>query len=580
MKMLKVTSLLLSSMVALAFYYKRDESKNAFATRDQKTFNKPVSLCGNAKMNWKFVMIDTLKSPVLFDNLGIFEFPVSTTSPEAQTFFNQGIRFYYGFNHAEAYKAFHAASYFDPDCAMAYWGQALAMGPNINMPFMDSTASKTAYQAIQNAASIPGVSLREKALINAQLVRFTGTYAEDRSALDSAYAEAMKTVAGKYPNDPDVLSLTAESVMDIHYWDYWKKDGSPQPWTPEIVANLEKALQLDRNHPGAIHFYIHAMEASDEPEKALDEADRLAALIPGAGHIVHMPSHIYIRTGHYNKGTRSNEQSIEADEAYFKKSYEEGMYSLAYYPHNYHFLWACATLEGNYAKAMKAARDLQSKTNTGIMGTPGMEALQQFYVTPWYAMVRFGRWDDILSEPLRFQELPHVKGISQYARGLAYVRKGNLSGAEHCLREIQALEGDSAYTAIPFQVNKAAQITAIAEKVLAGEIAYKKGLNQRAVALLREAVTLEDELRYMEPADWHQPVRQVLGAVLLEQGKFAEAEKLYREDLETFPENGWSLYGLYASLKGQERTKEAGRLMKQFKTSWKGADVRLTSSRF
>jgi len=538
---------------------------------------RPIALCGTNPRALPF-SADSTSVPVLFTNLGTFEFRITTKNSQAQAYFNQGMRLYYGFNHREAFKAFRHASSLDPSSAMCWWGQALALGPHINMPMMDSVSSYSAYDAIQKAIAIGSADVRERDFIEAQAARYAKDFTANRSALDNAYVESSRKLAEKYPNDADVLALAAEAIMDVHFWDYWEHNGAPKTWTPEILNRLEKAMTINPVHPGANHFYIHAVEASKEPGRALPSADRLQTLMPGAGHMVHMPSHIYIRTGQYKPGRIANEKAALADETYFKTSFEEGLYSLAYYPHNYHFLWACAVMEGSFAQAMKAARTVQQKTNTEWMKAPDYSYLQHWYAVPMYTLVQFGKWEDILQEPLPFVDLPYLLGVWHYAQGIAYVRKKEIKKAESLLSGLRTAQQQLQIPESAW-INSPKNILAIAEKILEAEIYAGNGNDAEAKKSFEQAMQLEDALRYNEPADWHKPVRQVYGAFLVRTGNYTLAEKVYREDLTLYPENGWSLQGLFQSVKAQNK-KEAAAIKKRFEKSWTEADTPLTTSAF
>jgi tetratricopeptide (TPR) repeat protein len=538
---------------------------------------RPIALCGNPS-GWSTIISDSVSAPPLFTNLGTFEFRITIKNSQAQTYFNQGMRLYYGFNHREAFKAFRHASSLDPSSAMCWWGQALALGPHINMPMMDSVSSYSAYDAIQRAIVMGTRDARERDLIETQAARYAKEFTADRSSLDNAYVESSRRLAEKYPNDADILTLAAEAIMDVHFWDYWEYDGRAKTWTPEILDRLEKALAINPEHPGANHFYIHAVEASKEPGRALKSADRLQTLMPGAGHMVHMPSHIYIRTGQYKTGRVMNEKAVAADEAYFKTSFEEGLYSLAYHPHNYHFLWACAVFEGSFANAMKAAEAVQSKTNTEWMKTSDYSYLQHWYAVPMYTLVQFGKWEDILQEPLSFADLPYLQGVWQYAQGIAYVRKKEIKKAESLLAGLRTAQ-QQLHIPESAWINSPKNILAIAEKILEAEIHAGNGNDAEAKKSFEQAMQREDALRYNEPADWHKPVRQVYGAFLIRTGNYTLAEKVYREDLAMYPENGWSLQGLFQSAMGQNK-KEAAAIKKRFEQSWTEADTPLTTSAF
>ncbi len=369
--------------------------------------------------------------------------------------------------------------------------------------------------------------------------------------------------------------------MNLHPWDYWQKIGTPQPWTAEIVNTLEEVLEIDPYHPGANHLYIHAVEASKTPERALTAAKRLGDLVPGAGHLVHMPSHIYIRTGNYHQGSLANQRAVEADAEYITQCRSQGMYPLAYHPHNYHFLWATATLEGNSELAIHAAHKVALKTDQKVMREPGYGTLQHFYTIPLYALARFGKWNVILQEPAPAEDLLYPNGIWHFVRGLAFVRTDRVSKAERELKQLKKITANPSLEKVTiWDINTTSHLLKIAVEIISAEIAEKKGTYDAAITHLKEAVTLEDQLNYDEPPAWYAPVRQTLGAVLLAAGNLKEAEKIYREDLEKFPNNGWSLYGLHQSLEAQGKSEDAQRVKKNFETAWKWADIKLTSSRF
>jgi tetratricopeptide (TPR) repeat protein len=512
--------------------------------------------------------------------LGDYHCAITTSVPEAQIFFNQGIRLYYGFNHLEAYRAFREAARLDPSCAMSYWGQALTLGPNINAP-MDAADEGRVVEAVEKALSLmDNTSPKERALISAITKRYVANPPADRRPLDEAYAAAMKEVQQQYPHDPDVAALYAESLMDLHPWDYWLKDGTPQPWTPEILQLLEGVLTTTVNHPGANHFYIHAVEASSDPAKGLASADRLRTLMPNAGHLVHMPAHIYIRTGRYHEGSLTNQASIKADLAYLTECHSQGLYALMYHPHNYHFLWACATLEGRSEVAMQAARDLQGKSEQSMMLSPFGYIIQQLYATPIFAMARFGMYDSLLQVPEPNKNWKFVTAMWHYGRGISYARKGQPAEALKEAGALAAIRSDTSLKSIEIGARNSSYIVMdIAEKVVRGEIAAAQKDYPAAIAVLTEAMKLEDGLLYNEPVDWHHPVREILGDVLLQAGHHALAEKYYQEDLQAYPESGWALIGLYNSLKAQGKANEATAVKKRYDKAFEKADVKLNTSR-
>ena len=508
--------------------------------------------------------------------LGTLHVPVSTATPRAQRFFDQGMRLLYAFNHAESIRAFREAARLDPSLAMAYWGQALALGPNLNAP-MTADNGRAAYAAIQAArAAAPQVTPRERSLIEALASRYAPAGVGDRPALDRAYAAAMQTVAGQYPDDPDIQTLYADATMNTMPWDYWQKDGTAKPETARILDALERTIARYPDHAGALHYHIHLVEASNDPDRAERSADRLGSLMPAAGHMVHMPAHIYIRVGRYADAAAANERAILADEDYLAQCQAQGLYPVSYYPHNLHFLWAAATLEGRGAVAIDAARKVAAKVPHHHAGALAWTA--DFPVTPMLAYARFGRWQDVLTEPKPPSNQPYAIGIWNYTRGLALVARGQLDRASAELTAVKATMKHEAFATtlkdLPLLTN-----LQIASRVLEGELKLREGDAGAAIALVREAVKIEDGIPYNEPPVWHHPPRQILGAMLLEAGRAAEAEAVYREDLQRFRENGWSLFGLRESLRAQRRADEAADVQRRFERAWARADVTLTSSR-
>jgi tetratricopeptide (TPR) repeat protein len=512
-------------------------------------------------------------------NLGDHKFPVTTNSARAQLFINQGMMLVYGFNHAEATRSFREAARLDPNCAMAYWGMALVLGPNINMA-MPTEAEPQAYEMIQKAiAHKKNASEKEKAYIDALANRYSGEEKPDRTALDLAYAGAMRELRDRYPDDLDIATLYAEAVMDLRPWNYWTRDMQPYPETAEVLKVLESVLARNPNHPGAIHLYIHSVELA-RPQFAEAAAERLWTLAPGAGHLVHMPSHIFRRIGRYADASRSNQDAIFADEDYITQCRAQGVYPLAYYPHNIHFLWDSATMEGRSHIAIEAARKSASRIPEGAWRE--VPLLHQFLVAPLFAYTRFGEWDFILNESQPPQDSPFWTGIWHYARGMALAATGKLDVANQELDSLRSIAAQKSMDGfrVTFSRNGAKAILEIAVEVLAGELAAKHGDYEQAIARLHRAVLLEDNLIYNEPPDWHVPVRQSLGAVLLETGRAPEAEAVYWQDLGLNRENGWSLFGLMQSLRAQGKEEQAVMIEKRFKKAWNQADVTLTASRF
>ncbi|MGH7233496.1 MAG: hypothetical protein ACREJU_19360, partial [Nitrospiraceae bacterium] len=469
----------------------------------------------------------------LFDNLGTLHHAITTSSPLAQQYFDQGLRLVYAFNHEEAVRAFEEAARIDPNAAMAYWGAAYALGPNINAP-MDRKQERRAYEAIQKAKALSEkVTPAERAYIDALAARYSVSPDADRKALDKAYAEAMQKVAQQYPKDVDAATLFAEAMMDLRPWDYWTLDGRPNPGTMEIVDTLEGVLKRSPDHIGACHYYIHAVEAW-EPARALPCAERLPSLAPGAGHLVHMPSHIYVRVGKYDKAAERNTHAVSADQHYLEGRHLTGVYPVGYYPHNIHFLWAALTMQGRSNEALKAARDLMSVVSLDVVRqVPEMEFLVP---TPVLALVRFGRWEDVLREPSPPADLHYSVALWHYARGLALTAKGQVDRAKDELAKLDQLAA-----AIPVErivgLNPVTKVLRIASHVLTGQIAAKQSRIDEAIQHFEKAVGLQDRLRYYEPPDWYYPVRESLGNLLLSAGRAAEAEAVYREDLKRTPEN-------------------------------------------
>jgi tetratricopeptide (TPR) repeat protein len=509
-------------------------------------------------------------------NLGTHVFPVSTTVPEAQLFINQGVNLAFGFNHAEAGRAFREAARLDPGLAMAYWGQALVLGPNINAP-MNPDDERPARRLMQDAMSrTSSATARERALIAALGVRYTGE-AADRAANDRRYADAMRRVHEQFPDDLDIAMFFVEAVMDTRPWQYWTPDGQPYEGVAEIVALTEEVIGKNPRHPLALHLYIHLMEPTSAPERAESAADTLLTLMPAAGHIVHMPSHIYQRIGRYADAMRSNELAIEADEDYIAQCRAQGLYPMAYYPHNIHFLWFAATADGQSQKAIEAARKTAAQIDDA--GLKQMFMLAAFRVVPYWALTRFGRWDEMLREP-RPPDNAFLRGSWHYARGLAHVGKEQLPEAERELDALREILEDATLDQTLLSPATARSVLAIGPEVLAGEIAAARGRYDAAIAHLTTAVRLEDALAYTEPSEWHYPPRLALGAVLLRAGRPIEAETVYWQDLTRNRQNGWALFGLMESLKAQGKTAAARLAEERFQKAWSRADIALSASRF
>ncbi|MDT5061416.1 MAG: hypothetical protein QOH63_1875 [Acidobacteriota bacterium] len=507
----------------------------------------------------------------LMSGLGSFHHAVSTTNKEAQRFFDQGFTLVYAFNHEAAVRSFKRAAELDPQMAMAYWGIALALGPNINLD-VDPEREKAAYDAVQKALALAAKAPEnERAYINALAKRYSTDPKADLRKLAVDYKNAMGELVKQFPDDLDAATLYAESGMDLRPWQLWMKDGKPAEGTEEIVAVLEAVLRRNPNHIGAIHYYIHAVEASPHPERALAYVAKLPANVPAAGHLVHMPAHIYMRTGDYDNAARSNEVAAKADEAFFKLTGTAGMYPVMYYNHNLHFLAIAYSMEGRFNDAMRAANQLESNVGPHVKEIPMLEG---FMTTSTLMLVRFRRFDDILKLPQADPSRPATSAVQHFARGMAYAATGKVEDASNELKAFNETR-----KAIPaeasFGLNPASSILQIAENVLGARIATAKHDNNAAIVLLRKAVETEDSLAYDEPPAWFLPVRESLGGTLMLNGDYMEAEKVFRADLEKNLHSGRSLFGLMESLKAQHKQQAAALIRKEYESAWKNADVKL-----
>jgi len=521
----------------------------------------------------------TKKAP-LFKGLDGINFKITTKSPEAQQYFNQGMMLAYGFNHAEAARSFYEATRLDSSCAMSYWGFAYVLGPNYNAG-MEPDNLMRAYEAVQKAdRHSAGCNQKERDLIEALTHRYSNDPGKPRPALDSAYAARMRLVYNKYPKDEDIAALFAESLMDLHPWDLFRKDGTAQPWTPEIIAVIENSLKLAPRHAGLHHFYIHAMEMSEEAGRAMSSAAILGELAPGSGHLVHMPSHTYIRTGKYHEGALANLKAVEADSTYTDACHAFGVYPLAYYPHNYHFLAACATLGGESKNAMLGANRTKSHAYKKLMLNPYWTTLQHFYCIPLFVQVKLGRWNEILNTPEPDKELTYPRVVWHYARGMAALAKNRTGKAANHLNAMKSMMQDTTLKSLSiWGINSLYDICLIGSESLEGEILANKGDFEGAAGHLRNAMAAEDKLRYQEPPDWFFSVRHSLGAVLIESGNYQGAVTVYKEDLKNLPENGWALIGLMNAYKKLGNQAEYEAVRKRFDQAWKFADISIASSR-
>ena len=527
-----------------------------------------VLSCGAAAQTHDHAQV---KPATLVSGLGDLHHPVSTKNTQAQQFFDQGLRYIYAFNHDEAARSFHRAAELDPNLAMAWWGVAEAVGPNYNDPASDDRF-KEAHEAIQKAVDLSAnASDSEKAYIQAMALRFPADDPAQRAKNAQAYNNAMRQVLKQFPDDLDAATLFAESGMDLHPWGLWHLDGTPEVGTEEIVATLESVLRRDPNHLGAVHYYIHAVEASASPERALAGANRLASLAPGAGHIVHMPAHVYIRTGDYDAAVKTNQEAAAADRAYIRASGAQGIYPMMYYSHNLHFIAMCAAMNGNYADAKKNGDMLAAHVGPHVKDMPPLEG---FMTIPLAVNVRFHRWEDVLKMPQPSPDMKITTVFWHFARGMAFAGTSKVSEAEaeyKIVSDAEAATPADQIFAMPFN-NKAKDIMKIAKNVLGAQIAGAKKDSDGAITQLREAVAVQDTLKYSEPEDWFFPVRESLGAALLMTGDNAGAEKVFREDLNRHPRNPRSLWGLHQALKAQGRDYDAAFVQKQFDAAWKGSN--------
>ena len=520
------------------------------------------------------------KAP-LFEGLEAVHFPVTTENELTQKYFNQGLILAYAFNHAEAARSFYYASRLDSTCAMAYWGFAYVLGPNYNGGMEDDNYER-AFDAIQKASQLSAnCTAKEKALINAMSKRYSEKPLKDRMELDIAYANAMSKVFFDFPNDADVGALYAESQMNLHPWDLWDKTGKIRTWTPEIISTLEKVIAFSPRHPGAHHFYIHAIEMSFEPQKGIRSAQLFDdGLVSGAGHLLHMPSHIYIRTGDYHKGSLSNIKAIEVDSGYATACNAQGVYPLAYFPHNYHFLAATATLEGNSKWAIYASNKVSAHSNPQLMKEPGWGTIQHYYCIPYYVNVKFGKWEEILKMNNPDTTLHYPQAIRNYARGMAFIGLKDLKSAKAELISLENYAKDQSLKELTiWDINSVDVLVQIAFKVLKAEILASESDFNTSIKLLKEAVEIEDGLNYNEPPDWFFSIRHHLGSVQIAAGKYKDAIKTYEDDLKRLPKNGWAIHGLklaYEKLMDNKKSKEAEQLLSSV---WSTADVELYGSK-
>ena len=514
------------------------------------------------------------KAAVLMQGLSNLHHPVSTSNAEAQQFFDQGLRLVYAFNHEEAARSFQRAAELDPKLAMAWWGVALAVGPNYNLP-VDPEREKIAVEAVDKAKALSaGAWPIEKDYISAIAKRFSREVQANYHQLDTDYSNAMRELSRKYPDDLDAATLFADSMMNLRPWKLWNADGTPAPGTEEIVATLESVLRRDPNHIGAMHLYIHAVEASPHPERALPDADRIAALAPAAGHLVHMPAHIYERTGNYDGAREHNAAAAKADEEYAAATGSQGLYMMMYYSHNLHFGAIAASMQGRCASAKESAERLANNLRPMAKEMPMVEP---FLGIQWAVAVRCGRWDDMLAVTEPAGQSPVLKAFWLYGRGMALAARGKTAEAEALQKQLEAIEKAAPRDEIfmPPVQNHSWRIYHIASDVLGARIAAAKGDKEAAISSLRDAVANQDQLLYDEPSDWYYPVRESLGGMLLQSGDVKGAEQVFRDDLAQNPRNPRSLFGLGEALSRQNRVYDASWVKRQFEAAWQGADIDL-----
>lgn len=518
----------------------------------------------------------------LFDGMGDHTHPITTNNKYVQRYFDQGLTIDFAFNHAESARSFRAGQTLDPNCAMCFWGEALALGPNINVTsngsvIMADQERLAAYEAIQKAVSLKNkVSEKERDFIDALATRYNGDTASPRGPLDLAYAEAMRELSNKYPEDDDAASLFAESLMNTMPWDYWIDADSPKPLTVEAIEILEKVMARNPRHPMALHLYIHAVESSSQPERAEAAADILLDLVPGAGHLVHMPSHIYWRVGRYADASESNIMAAAVDEAYIAACNAQGFYPAAYYPHNIHFLWASSSMEGRSEIAIEAGEKVAKNVRLEMIDQfPGVEF---FKTVPMLSLVQFGLWDRVLELDPPAERLEYANAIWHYARSVAYSNKGNIESAQKEQQMIESLKDTNDVLHLDSIYYPASMLLEIADSLALGEIAISNNDYQSAIQYFANAVSVQDTLPYTEPPFWYYPTRLSLGKAYLLSDQADEAEAVFKENLKRYPRNGWALYGLIQALETQN--KDSSMVQKQFDIIWQNADVELTSSRF
>jgi tetratricopeptide (TPR) repeat protein len=519
----------------------------------------------------------------LLDGLGDYSMPVTNNHPDVQQWFDQGLMLTYGFNHDAAERSFLKAAELDPQCAMCWWGASLVLGPNINAA-MDPATNAKAFDRVQRAVDLAdNATEREQAYIHALTARYTENAPENRRSLDQAYADAMQQVAERYPDDLDAATFHAEALMTLQPWEYWDDEGNPIGNSETIVSVLESVMERNPDHAGALHLYVHAVEASEDPHRGVRAADKLRDLIPGSGHLIHMPAHIYARVGRWQDAVIANELAIKSDDAYLAICRPgPGVYPLGYVPHNHHFLWFAATMIGDSETALAAARSTAERTsNPDLLGVPGLDPLQDFSMTETFANIRFGKWDAIVETPKPDEQWLYMTAIWHYGQTMAALRQDRIEDArEHYSNVVEASQNAEIEALTKWDRYSMIYAVNIAERTLAAEFALLEGDHETAIAILREAIPIEDSIPYDEPPGWHLPVRQILGGVLLEAGNASEAQLVYEAELRRNPENVWSLYGLNRALQLQGKNGEADRVADRLAQASLHSDIELERSYF
>jgi tetratricopeptide (TPR) repeat protein len=536
-----------------------------------------LPLLATAPLRGQTAPTGKLPGPLL-DGLGDLHHPVTTQSPQAQRYFDQGLRLLFGFNHREAIRSFRSAAHLDPRCAMAHWGVAYAYGPHVNRP-MDSNDTAQAWTALQQAVALkPKASPKEQAYITALETRYRPVHQDDRLALDKAFARAMRELVKQYPDDLDAQVIFAESLMNTMPWDYWTRDRTPKPETEEVLAALRFVSSRNPDHPGANHFHIHAVEAGPNPELGLPAADRLLDYAPAAGHLVHMPAHIYMRVGQYADAVVANERAVRADRDYIRHCRAQGFYPGAYYPHNMHFLWWAQLFEGRSREALRTANQVAAYALDNYCGPSKAVEAPRLRHLPWLTLARFGRWDEILAltQPPDVNDFLVDRALWHFTRGLAFAAKKDAAAAEATQRALSAIAASEAAKKLSSPVFPAADTLNVASLWLAGKVAGANGDTRAMIEHLAKAVAAEDAIPYMEPSYWPVPARPTLGAAWLQAGDAAKAEQVFREDLKRWPRHAWSLFGLVQALRRQGRTQSAELVRREFEAAWQRADVQLS----